>query len=155
MELLLADELDAHLHPFWQRTILPAILDIGELLDERLQMQVVVSTHSPFVLASLETRFDPASDALYHMHLDGATVRLKREEFYKHGDVSSWLTAPIFGLRYAGSKDAEHILDQAVQLQAKGLIERRADGYRARGGADEGISGEGGPERTPRAAKLS
>ena len=118
MELLLADELDAHLHPFWQRTILPAILDIGELLDERMQMQIVVSTHSPFVLASLETRFDPASDALYHLHLGGATVRLKREEFYKHGDVSSWLTAPIFGLRYARSKDAEHILDQAVQLQA-------------------------------------
>ena len=116
--VLLVDELDAHLHPFWQRTILPAILDIGELLDKRMQMQVVVSTHSPFVLASLETRFDPASDALYHLHLDGATVRLKREEFYKHGDVSSWLTAPIFGLRYARSKDAERILDQAVQLQS-------------------------------------
>ncbi len=116
--VLLVDELDAHLHPFWQRTILPAILDIGELLDKRMQMQVVVSTHSPFVLASLETRFDPASDALYHLHLDGATVRLKREEFYKHGDVSSWLTAPIFGLRYARSKDAEHILDQAVQMQS-------------------------------------
>ena len=62
--VLLVDEIDAHLHPFWQRTILLAILDIGELLDEQLQMQVVVSTHSPFVLASLETRFDPASDAL-------------------------------------------------------------------------------------------
>ena len=59
---LLVDEIDAHLHPFWQSTILPAILDIGEILDEHLQMQVVVSTHSPFVLASLETRFDPASD---------------------------------------------------------------------------------------------
>ena len=62
--VLLVDEIDAHLHPFWQRTILLAILDIGELLDKQLQMQVVVSTHSPFVLASLETRFDPASDAL-------------------------------------------------------------------------------------------
>ena len=44
-------------------------------------------------------------------------MRLRREEFYKHGDISSWLTAPIFGLRYARSKDAERVLDQAVQLQ--------------------------------------
>lgn len=115
--VLLVDELDAHLHPFWQRTILPAILDIGALLDDGLQMQVVVSTHSPFVLASLETKFDPSSDALYHLRLEGAEVRLRREEFYKHGDISSWLTAPIFGLRYARSKDAERLLDQAVQLQ--------------------------------------
>lgn len=115
--VLLVDELDAHLHPIWQRTILPAILDVGPLLDDRLQMQVVVSTHSPFVLASLETKFDPSSDALYHLCLDGAEVNLKREEFYKHGDVSSWLTSPIFGLRYARSKDAEHVLEQAVQLQ--------------------------------------
>ena len=115
--VLLVDELDAHLHPFWQRTILPAILDTGELLSERLEIQVVVSTHSPFVLASLETRFDPASDALYHLHLEGSEVRLKREEFYRHGDVSSWLTAPIFGLRYARSKDAERVLEQAMQLQ--------------------------------------
>ncbi|MDE0103528.1 MAG: AAA family ATPase [Bryobacterales bacterium] len=115
--LLLVDELDSHLHPFWQRTILPAILDIDELLDERLQMQVVVSTHSPFVLASLETTFDPSSDALYHLRLEGTEVRLRSEEFYKHGDVSSWLTSPIFGLRYARSKDAERVLDDAVQLQ--------------------------------------
>ncbi len=115
--VLLVDELDAHLHPFWQRTILPAILDIGDLLDEHLKMQVVVSTHSPFVLASLETRFDPASDALYYLSLEGTEVRLNREEFYKHGDVSSWLTAPIFGLRYARSKDAERVLEHAMQLQ--------------------------------------
>lgn len=115
--VLLVDELDSHLHPFWQRTILPAILDIGELLSDQLQMQAVVSTHSPFVLASLETRFDPETDALYHLHLEGTEVRLKREEFFKHGDVSSWLTAPVFGLRYARSKDAERVLEQATQLQ--------------------------------------
>lgn len=115
--VLLVDDLEAHLHPFWQRTILPAILDIASLLDEHLDMQVVVSTHSPFVLASLETRFDPSSDALYHLCLDGATVRLNREAFHKLGDVSSWLTAPVFGLRYPRSKDAELVLDEATRLQ--------------------------------------
>lgn len=116
--VLLVDEIDAHLHPFWQRTILPAIMEIGEFLDERLKMQMVVSTHSPFVLASLETRFDSSSDALYHLRLDGADVHLDRERYYKRGDVSSWLTAPIFGLRHARSREAEQALDEAMQLQA-------------------------------------
>lgn len=115
--VLPVDEIDAHLHPFSQRSILPAISDIGELLDEHLQMHVVVSTHSPFVLAPLESRFDPASDALYHLRLECARVRLRRVEFQKHGYVSSWLTAPIFGLRHARSKNAERVLDQAIQLQ--------------------------------------
>ncbi len=115
--VLIVDELEAHLHPFWQRTILPAILDVGALLDERLDMQVIVSTHSPFALASLETRFDPSSDALYHLCLNGAAVRLNREEFHRLGDVSSWLTAPVFGLRHPRSKDAELVLEQAARLQ--------------------------------------
>ena len=122
--MLLVDELEAHLHPFWQRTILPAILGVGPLLDEQLEMQVIVSTHSPFVLASLETRFDPSSDALYHLHLDGAQVRLSREEFHKHGDVSSWLTAPVFGLRHARSKDAELVLSRAMRLQSARSTDR-------------------------------
>ena len=122
--VLLVDEIDAHLHPFWQRMILPAILEVGELLDERLKTQVVVSTHSPFVLASLETRFDAALDALYHLRLDGADVHLEREDFYKRGSVSSWLTAPIFGLRHARSKEAEEVLDEAIQLQVAGSDDR-------------------------------
>lgn len=40
--VLIVDELEAHLHPFWHRTILPAILDVGALLDERFDMQVIV-----------------------------------------------------------------------------------------------------------------
>lgn len=124
--VLLVDEIDAHLHPFWQRSILPAILDIGRFLDDRATMQVVVSTHSPFVLASLEQGFDPSSDALYHLHLQDTEVMLTPEEFFKHGDVASWLTAPIFGLGYAGSADAERVLDRAMQLQ----LERSTDQVR-------------------------
>ena len=44
-------------------------------------------------------------------------MRLRREEFQKHGDVSSRLTAPKFGLRQARAKDAERVLDQSIQLQ--------------------------------------
>lgn len=49
--ILFLDEVDIHLHPKWQRRILPAI---QKLLPNG---QVFVSTHSPFVVGSVEDAF--------------------------------------------------------------------------------------------------
>jgi len=46
--ILLLDEVDIHLHPKWQRRILPAV---QKLLPNA---QIFVSTHSPFVVGSVE-----------------------------------------------------------------------------------------------------
>ena len=57
--LLLLDEIDVHLHPTWQRKVLPVV--------QRLfpNAQIIASTHSPFVVASLA---------------DGAVIELKLDE---------------------------------------------------------------------------
>ena len=115
--VLLIDEIDAHLHPRWQRAILPAILEVARLIEQRLRIQVIGSTHSPLVLASLETNTDPSTDVLYHLRIDSGEVVVERLDFQKRGDVSSWLTAPEFGLRYARSKEAERVLEEATALQ--------------------------------------
>jgi hypothetical protein len=44
--LLLLDEIDAHLHPLWQRLLLPAM---REALPD---VQIIVTSHSPFVISS-------------------------------------------------------------------------------------------------------
>jgi predicted ATP-binding protein involved in virulence len=44
--LLLLDEVDAHLHPLWQRLLLPAM---RKALPD---VQIVVTSHSPFVISS-------------------------------------------------------------------------------------------------------
>lgn len=44
--VLLIDELDGHLHPKWQRAVLPAL---QKALPD---VQIIVSTHSPFVISS-------------------------------------------------------------------------------------------------------
>lgn len=49
--ILFLDEVDIHLHPKWQRRILPAI---QKLLPNA---QVFVSTHSPFVVGSVEDAY--------------------------------------------------------------------------------------------------
>src|ERR1035438_2954437 len=44
--ILLLDELDAHLHPRWQRKLLPAMKEAFP------ETQIIVSSHSPFVISS-------------------------------------------------------------------------------------------------------
>jgi predicted ATP-binding protein involved in virulence len=65
--ILFLDEVDIHLHPKWQRRILPAI---QKLLPNA---QVFVSTHSPFVVGSVEDAYvyrlpEPAKDACRDPH---------------------------------------------------------------------------------------
>jgi predicted ATP-binding protein involved in virulence len=46
--LLLLDEIDIHLHPTWQRNVLPIVQKMFP------KAQIIASTHSPFVVASVE-----------------------------------------------------------------------------------------------------
>ncbi len=115
--MVVVDELEAHLHPKWQRIVLPALMSVGDLLSSDLALQVIAATHSPMILASLEATFDPAHDVLYHLYGDGPTVKLEETPFVKYGDASGWLTSPLFGLRHARSREAESAIEAAKHLQ--------------------------------------
>ena len=114
---VVVDEIEAHLHPRWQRTIVPALTQVGKLLSNEVDMQIVVSTHSPMVLASVEADFSDATDVLYHLDLSDDEVELNFVEFHKQGDISSWLTSSVFGLKHARSRDAERAIEAAKTLQ--------------------------------------
>ena len=118
--VIIVDELEAHLHPRWQRTMLPALMQVGSLLSETVDVQIMVSTHSPMVLASMESEFTEQRDSLWHLSLEGTEVILEPLEFAKFGDISAWLTSPVFGLQHARSRDAERLIERAkgVQLSA-------------------------------------
>lgn len=73
---LLIDEMESHLHPFWQRAIVPALMDVVQTLASEVQTQMIISTHSPLVLASLESRFDPKVDNLFHLYQENGDVQL-------------------------------------------------------------------------------
>lgn len=115
--VLVVDEIEAHLHPRWQRAILPALLRIAKMLSPNLKIQIVASTHSPMVLASVEPDFSDESDALYHLRLEETDVILEPLEFQKYGNFSAWLTSPVFGLRQARSRDAEQAIEEAKAVQ--------------------------------------
>ena len=54
--ILILDEIESHLHPKWQRALLPALLGVAERLKSDLKIQIL-ATHSPLILASLEPHF--------------------------------------------------------------------------------------------------
>ena len=115
--VILVDELEAHLHPKWQRLVLPALMSIGKFLSEKIEIQVIAATHSPMVLASIEDEFSEESDLLAHLSLMDGNVILEQLDFYKYGDISSWLMSPVFGLPHARSRAAESIIEDAKSLQ--------------------------------------
>ncbi|WP_439612067.1 AAA family ATPase [Reyranella sp.] len=115
--MVIVDELEAHLHPKWQRIVLPALMGVGDLLSSDLALQMITATHSPMILASMESVFDPATDLLYHLYGAGSEVRLEETPFVKYGDASGWLTSPLFGLQHARSRDAERAIEDAKALQ--------------------------------------
>jgi hypothetical protein len=113
--IFLIDELEAHLHPQWQRRIVPALLEVMEALtgDHDVPVQLIAATHSPLVLASVEPAFDEERDAVFHLDLRERAVTLDRVPWAKQGDVTGWLVSEVFGLEQARSVDAERAIESA------------------------------------------
>ncbi len=116
--ILIVDEIEAHLHPKWQRTILPAILNVVDKLQKKISVQVFAATHSPLVLASVEPYFDEETDQLFCFNLDtdkpmGDMVSFNALPWAVHGDVVGWLTSDVFGLEQARSREAETMIEAA------------------------------------------
>ncbi len=92
--VLLFDEIESHLHPRWQRSILSSILQIAGSLHADATVQLLAATHSPLVMASAEPMFDPQKDAWFDLVLDreAGTVTLEKRPFIRRGTAGKWLT---------------------------------------------------------------
>lgn len=111
--LLLIDEVDAHLHPTWQRVIVPALFEVFPEIERSLNVQVLASTHAPLVLASVETLFDEARDRLHHFALRDGKIGVEEIPWAKQGDVVNWLVSETFGLHQGRSREAERAIEAA------------------------------------------
>ena len=126
--VFLIDEIEAHLHPKWQRLILPALLKAAEILRHDAKVQVLVTTHAPLVLASAEPLFDEDQDALFTFDLEGNKVEVARKDWRRRGDACSWLTSDVFDLGEARSLPAEEAIQRAKEAMRQpglSLEERR------------------------------
>ena len=116
---LLIDEVECHLHPRWQRTIVSSLFEILRALAGEVEVQMIAATHSPLVLASVEPFFDLGRDAWFDLDLEPRGERrevvLRRRQFVRRGDVSNWLTSEAFDLRAARSLESEQVLEEAAR----------------------------------------
>lgn len=113
--VMLFDEIEAHLHPRWQRAVVPALLKVVQTLtdDAGASVQLIAATHSPLVLASVEPLFDTSQDKLFVLDMKDHVVELNEQPWAMQGDVINWLVSESFGLQQARSMEAEKAIEAA------------------------------------------
>ena len=74
--VVLIDEIDLHLHPKWQRLVVPRLLEVFPCC------QFIISTHSPHVI----THVQPESLYLLHQTSKGIEAEKPRESYGKSAD---------------------------------------------------------------------
>jgi hypothetical protein len=127
----LIDEVESHLHPRWQRSVVGALLDVVTALSPTAQVQILLVTHSPLVMASVEPRFDKSQDAWFDLDLEtnsksGETeVHFRQREFVRLGEVSRWLMSDAFDLGSARSIEAEKTLEEASRILSQEVIDEK------------------------------
>lgn len=125
----LIDEVESHLHPRWQRTVIPALMQVMAKLTTSAEVQLIAVTHSPLVMASVEPQFDDQKDAWWDLdlarHQDGTTptVAFSKRCFVRLGDVSRWLVSEAFDLGSARSLESEDVLQQAAKILSEEVID--------------------------------
>lgn len=131
--IFLIDEVEAHLHPAWQRRVLAALLAVVNGLRAETAVQLLVVTHSPLVMASVEPLFEPATDRWWDLdQIDGSVV-LSQRPFERQGDANSWLMSEAFDLASAGS-----LARQQALVHARHLIRQEHEASAAEIQASEG-----------------
>ncbi len=113
--VFLVDEVESHLHPKWQRTVIPALMKVMDQLMTSSDVQLIAVTHSPLIMASVETLFNGNLDAWFDLDLVNNQVTLTQRPFVRQGDVRGWLTSEAFDMKSGYSIEAERALEEAAQ----------------------------------------
>jgi hypothetical protein len=98
--VVLVDEVDLHLHPEWQRTIIPRLARTLPL------MQFVLTTHSPIVAGTVEA----TNIVVLDVGDDGSTEARRSVERVHGLNADQVLVSSYFGLETTRAPDAENRL---------------------------------------------
>jgi hypothetical protein len=130
--ILLVDEVEAHLHPRWQRAILPSLLTVANLLRLDMSVQILATSHAPLVLASVEPHFDENSDKLFVFRTMNRRVDLTEIPWAKQGDVVAWLESDSFNETSPRSREAERAIKAAEAFMRGDSKKNKAYGLETR-----------------------
>lgn len=131
---ILVDELESHLHPRWQRTLLPSLMNAVKTLMGSYSLtknlpppdiQIIATTHSPLVMASVEPLYDEGQDKTFIFDVGDSGVEVSELAWAKQGDADSWLVSEVFGLKQARSKEAEEAIEAAYAFMRGKSVETK------------------------------
>jgi predicted ATP-binding protein involved in virulence len=110
--ILLLDEIEVHLHPAWQRKVLPVIQKLFK------NAQIFISTHSPFVINSVDGAW------IHPLKLEGnkavnlPPVKSEDGRSYRH------ILRTIFGIDKEFGGEAQKQLDEFYSMRNRILAEK-------------------------------
>ncbi|MEZ4657479.1 MAG: AAA family ATPase [Caldilineaceae bacterium] len=107
--ILFLDEIEIHLHPAWQRRILPVVQKLFK------NAQIFIATHSPFVVASV-------SDAwVYRFDVKDGQSQLASVEASKAGSSYVTVLDEVFGIDEFFDPETERDFDEFERLKQEVL----------------------------------
>ncbi len=105
--MLLIDEAETHLHPKWQKVLFKNILDIFP------NIQIIATTHSPFIVSSLEG----AEVIVCKAGKDGCYLENETEN-YANKPVEEILRMPLFDTDSFNSEISDLLRERKVAIKA-------------------------------------
>ncbi len=113
--LLLIDEAENHLHPKWQKTFISNILEIFP------NLQIILTTHSPFIVSSVENAKVFVCEARH----DHCVITDSTEE-YANKPVEEILLSPLFGETLPFNETISELLEKRKKaIEARNHQERK------------------------------
>lgn len=104
--ILFLDEIEVHLHPAWQRKVLPIVQKLFK------NAQIFVSTHSPFVVNSVDDAW------VYKLKVDeNGKAKVENVERSEDGKSYSYVLEETFDIKEEFGIEAEKELDEFYQLR--------------------------------------
>ena len=106
--ILFLDEIEVHLHPAWQRKILPVVQKLFK------NAQIFISTHSPFVVGSVDGAW------VHKLKKDGAYAVLDGEPVLSEdGKSVRRILDEVFGINEQYGVDVEKDLEKFREIRQK------------------------------------
>jgi len=107
--ILLLDEIAIHLHPAWQRKVLPMVQTLFP------NAQIFCSTHSPFVVNSVDNAW------IHNIELEGLLARVQEPVLSREARSYATVLSEIFGVKQRFGPDVERELDRFYDLRQRVL----------------------------------
>lgn len=109
--IVLIDEIDAHMHPAWQQTLVSRLSALFE------NVQFIATSHSPLLVGGLE----PSQVFRFRRNTSGQVEAEQSTMSLKGQGAAGLLTSPLFGLASQLDVETANALDRKRQLSAKQL----------------------------------